>query len=56
MNFFQFRTITTLLLLGSFITLTACENKPIDPNTVVPDPGTGTDPGTGSGAAGKAGH
>lgn len=45
----SFRAIagTALLLLGSFVTFTACENKPNDSDIVVPEPGTGS---------GKAGY
>lgn len=58
MNLFQsFRALTgtALLLMGSFISLTACETTSIDPgDPVTTDPGTGTSPGSGS--AGKAGY
>lgn len=56
MNLFEsFRAVTgaTLLLMGSFISLTACETETVDPG----NPAT-TDPGTspGSGSAGKTGY
>lgn len=52
---FRALTGTALLLMGSFISLTACETETVDPgNPTTTDPGTDTNPGSGS--AGKAGY